>query len=171
MSQRLIAGVTADTMQTRHKSYQDLPAEVATAASAPSCTLVTVTVSFKKEIPTPFQRIQRFRTSLVNALIHSTNQLVYATLYRHAPDAQPGELPKIPQGQDGNEEWVICVLVGGDVEAKVSDLVLDGLGGQLQAWSFEGKVREWRERLESGGSLEGLDMQVGVWKGDVFMSR
>lgn len=74
---------------------------------------------------------------------------------------QPHGLPEIAESQDGNGEWVVCVFVGGDADKELLEAGWEGV---------EGQVDEWRKRLKIEGSLEGLDMKVGVWKGDVFMS-
>lgn len=71
-------------------------------------------------------RIKRFCFSLACTLGDTTQQLVHTTLYRHAPDAQPDMLPKIPQGQDGRGECTVCALVGGATEDKlINDMGTD----------------------------------------------
>ncbi|KAF2622690.1 hypothetical protein BU25DRAFT_204281 [Macroventuria anomochaeta] len=154
------AVVDTDTIQAVHKSHQDLPAEVASETNAPNYTLVTLTISHTTPYPTPFQHVQRLRSSLANLLGIVTNQLVYATVYRHAADAEPEVFSKIAQGQDGNGDWVVCVLVGGDADRQLVDAGYEGV---------EGQIEEWRKRLEIEGSLQNLDIKIGVWKGDVLM--
>lgn len=133
-------------------------------------------MTITKEIPNPELRIKRFRDSLVYTLLDCTEQLVHATLYRHAQDAQPASLPKISQDQDGTGEWVVCVLVGGDRDSGVTDVndaVDEYLGERHEEWVKETmlqSVDDWKKGLEKEGALKEVDMKVGVWKGDVFMS-
>lgn len=130
-------------------------------------------MTITKEIPTPDLRIKRFRDSLVYTLMDATQQLVHATLYRHAPDAQPDMLPKIPQGQDGRGGWVVCALVGGDRDSSVKDPVEEYMGDRYEDWVRETMIEQvegWRKGLEKEGALREVDMRVGVWRGDVFMS-
>lgn len=91
---------------------------------------------------------------------------MHATLYRQAPDAQPDMLPKIPQGQDGRGEWIVCALVGGATE----DKLVNDMGADWTREMLVEQVKDWRKGFEKEGALREVDMKVGVWKGDVFMS-
>ena len=124
-------------------------------------------MTITETIPTPGLRIERFQNSLVHTLIGSTQQLVHVTLYLHALDAQPGMLPKISEGEDGRGEWLICALVGGDRDNSGDDQYEDEIeirGGMLES------IEQWRRGLQKEGALKEVDMKIGVWSGDIFMS-
>lgn len=110
-------------------------------------------------------QIERFRDSLAHTLTDTTQKLLYATLYRHAADAQPEMLPKISKGEDGSGEWLICALVGGDRDNGADDQ-FDGevKGGMLES------AEEWKKDLQEEGALKDMHLKIGVWKGDIFMS-
>jgi hypothetical protein len=134
-------------------------------ANPSTYTLVTVTMTITQATPTPGLRIERFRDSLAQMLTGTTQQLVHATLYCHAPDAQPDMLPKISEGEDGRGQWLICALVSSDRDSGDTDHYEDEIrGGMLES------IEKWRRRLQEEGALKEVDLKVGVWKGDIFMS-
>jgi hypothetical protein len=147
-------------------SYQDLPAEIATVENAPRCTLVTLMISpidwnGDDVEPKDTQKVCKLQSNLVEFLSTATQKSVYTTMYQPYPYARPGGLSGTPKGQHGNGEWAVCVLVGGNADKDLAEVGFEGV---------EGQVTEWRKRMKLSGNMEGLDVDIGVWKGDVFMS-
>ena len=148
------------------KSYQDLPAEIATMENAPRCTLVALTIS-----PIDWngndvdlrdtEKVRKLQFDLVEFLRTATQKSVYTTKYQRNPYARPEGLSGIPEGQNVNGEWTVCVLVDGNADKDLAEVGFQGV---------EGQVAEWRKRMKLSGNMEGLDVKAGVWKGDVFMS-
>jgi hypothetical protein len=136
-------------------------------------TLIIVTMTITEEILSPGLRVERFRDLLVHRLMGTTQQVVHVTLYRHAPDAQPDVLPKISKGEDGRGEWVICALISGDKDRTVDKPAEHSTGDQYETGirgEMLGSIEEWRKGLEKERALKEVDLKIGVWKGDIFMS-
>ncbi|KAF3046588.1 hypothetical protein E8E12_011094 [Didymella heteroderae] len=156
-----------------HKSYQHEITKLVTEADPSTYMLITVTMAITKDIPTPDLPYERLRDSLVHTLTGATQQLVHATLYYHASDAQTSMLPKISKGEDGRGEWLICALVGGDRDSGVKDLAEEFMEDQYGDWARRRVLESaegWRKGLENEGALKEVQLKVGVWKGDIFMS-
>ncbi|KAF9699528.1 hypothetical protein EKO04_002192 [Ascochyta lentis] len=150
-----------DEPEAEHDSYQEIPTEVIMQSKPQDCMLVTLTVSSTTPVPMPDQIVQKLQASLVSFLATISHQTIYKTLYRHAPGAKPEAIPKITDGQHGDGDWVVCALVGGDVDKKLMEAGLEGVDGQ---------VEEWKKRARIEGSTEGLKVEAGVWRGDIFMA-
>jgi hypothetical protein len=105
--------------------------------------------------------MRKLQSSLTNFLTTASRETLYTSLYHHAPDAQPEKYPFVPDGQHGKGDWVICTLVVGNADKQLVEAGLQDV---------EGQVEEWYKRARIDGSLEGIDVKVGAWKGDVFMS-
>lgn len=126
-----------------------------------TCKLVTLTISSHGSVNTSLYNVRKIHSSLVKFLATATQRLLYTSLYSHSADEQPGGLPKIPAGEHGRGDWVVCVLVTGDADKKLLSAGLPGV---------EGQVEEWIKRMALDGSIEGVLIKSGVWNGDVFMS-
>lgn len=149
-----------------HNSYQHGITELVTSADPSTYTLITVTITTTvRDVQNPNLRIECFRDSLAHTLMDATQKLAYATLYRHAADAQPKVLPQISEGEDGHGEWLICALIGGG-----SYMRADGqYDGEVKGGTLE-SVEEWKKGLVEEGAFKGMDLKIGVWKGDIFVS-
>lgn len=149
-------------------TYQEVPATYATIAEAPNCILITLTITSTPSFG-PSSEMQERVSLLANALsavlraeyaLHDSKTMVYTSLYHHAPDAQPKGLPVIVEGQHGKGDWVVCTMIINEEGAPEKDL--DFLEN-----SINGSIKK---NVDGMVGMSGIEVKVGVWKGDVFMS-
>lgn len=148
------------------QSYQELPSEIATVENAPDCTLITLTISpvdrSADEADLRYiQKISKLQLDLVDFLRTATQRSLYTTMYQYELSARPEGLPDILECQHGDGRWVVCVLIDGNTDLGLAEVGYEGV---------EGQVIEWEKRMKLNGNMEGLDVRVGTFEGDVFMS-
>jgi hypothetical protein len=142
--------------------YQSLPTSLmfpkGTTPSAPPSMLVTITFNFpasETESFEPPKQVRKIQSDILGYVSAISETGVYTSLYRQNSDAQPDMHPVIAKGEDGNGQWVICVMVGGEVNSPK----FSGLEKELDEWEQEAKRK-----------MEDLEVKVGVWRGELFMS-
>lgn len=97
---------------------------------------------------------------LAEDYLNGSKTMAHTSVYHHAPDAQPEGLPLIVEGQHGKGEWVICATIMNEEGSLEKDLnLLESSVNELMKKNMDGLV-----------DMRGIGVQVGVWKGDVFMS-
>ncbi|KAF3046593.1 hypothetical protein E8E12_011117 [Didymella heteroderae] len=144
------------------KSYHDIPLALlspkGTRPTAPPCSLVTLTYTSAEQREKPSKQLTTMTVAVIGYISSVfrdyANAKVYATVYRHLADQQPDMHPAISEGKHGDGSWVVCVFM----HAEVSDEVQ----GSLQA-----RVEQVVESTKRDGDW---GVQVGVWRGEVFMS-
>lgn len=162
-------GVFVEVVSDQHtrngvESYQSFPSSLLSPSgakpSAPSTLLVVLTFRSPQQdtdAGVKLNQVQDFGAEVAARLSdgYAESGKVYTSLYRHVPEAQPHQHPVIAAGEDGDGEWVACIMVEGRFD-------------KSRVGTLETELEDLVDKKRSDSAV-GWYVRVGVWSGDVFM--
>ncbi|KAF3001923.1 hypothetical protein E8E13_006658 [Curvularia kusanoi] len=146
-------------------SYHNIPAVVLSSSESkldtPKCVLLTLTcISDGTMDEVPIEQVEHLQESAMDLLceLYGDASRVFPSVYRHVQDAQPDMHPMISKGENGDGDWVVCLLIEGEEyeEARMK------LQPRLESLVQEMKQTECEVAW---------DVVVGLWSGDLFLFK